>query len=86
MASQPILTTAHRESELRENDGELQHLRICLKAVEVQLPPHPDEELQRCIAAFKDDYRELKERRAGRASVGSWGSGELSWVEGSPAM
>ena len=60
-----------REEELQENDDELQHLRICLKAVEVQLPPHPDKELQRCIAAYKEDYMELKRKRAGaRASFG----------------
>ncbi|KAG5913251.1 hypothetical protein E4U42_001341 [Claviceps africana] len=62
---------AYLEQELQENDEELQHLRICLKAVEIQVPPHPDKELQRCIAAFKDDYQALKRKRAHRASIAS---------------
>lgn len=69
-----------REDELRENDDELQHLRISLKAVEVQMPPHPDKELQRCISTFKDDYQELRKKRAGRASLASL---ESSLVGGS---
>lgn len=28
------------------------------------MPPHPDPELSRCIAVFKEDYRALKEKRA----------------------
>lgn len=63
-----------REQELQDNDDELQHLRICLKAVEVQLPPHPDRELQRCIAVFKEDYKALKKRRAERASQAGYDS------------
>lgn len=31
------------------------------------MPPHPDRELQRCIAAFKHDYHALKAKRAARA-------------------
>ncbi|KAG5942119.1 hypothetical protein E4U53_007296 [Claviceps sorghi] len=62
---------AYLEQELEENDEELQHLRICLKAVEIQMPPHPDKELQRCIAAFKDDYQALKRKRAHRANIAS---------------
>lgn len=65
------LTRKRREQELEENDDELQHLRICLKAVEIQMPPHPDKELQRCIAAFKDDYQALKHKRAHRATITS---------------
>jgi hypothetical protein len=63
-----------REQELQDNDDELQHLRICLKAVEIQLPPHPDRELQRCIAVFKEDYKALKKRRADRASQAGYDS------------
>lgn len=59
---------APSEGELQENDDELQHLRICLKAVEIQLPPHPDKELQRCIATFKQDYQALRKERAARNS------------------
>ncbi|KGQ08683.1 hypothetical protein BBAD15_g5995 [Beauveria bassiana D1-5] len=63
---------SYLEQELDDNDDELQHLRICLKAVEVQLPPNPDLELQRCINVFKEDFRELKRNRANRcASVAS---------------
>ncbi|GAB0134263.1 hypothetical protein EsDP_00002642 [Epichloe bromicola] len=61
----------HLEQELQENDDELQHLRICLKAVEIQMPPHPDKELQRCIATFKDDYQALKRKRAHHANIAS---------------
>ncbi|KAM0666783.1 hypothetical protein ACQRIT_005460 [Beauveria bassiana] len=57
---------SYLEQELDDNDDELQHLRICLKAVEVQLPPNPDLELQRCINVFKEDFRELKRNRANR--------------------
>ncbi|KAK8930030.1 hypothetical protein VCV18_002697 [Metarhizium anisopliae] len=70
-AWQHFAETRTREEELQENDGELQHLRICLKAVEIQMPPHPDKELQRCIATFKDDYQALKRKRAHRASMAS---------------
>ncbi|PHH59433.1 hypothetical protein CDD81_3193 [Ophiocordyceps australis] len=59
---------AYLEDELAENDDELQHLRICLKAVEIQMPPHPDKELQRCITRFKQDYQALKEKRTARPS------------------
>ncbi|KAH6983331.1 hypothetical protein BKA56DRAFT_672024 [Ilyonectria sp. MPI-CAGE-AT-0026] len=59
---------SHLEQELHENDDELQHLRICLKAVEIQMPPHPDKELQRCISSFKQDYQVLKRKRASRSS------------------
>ncbi|OAQ97068.1 hypothetical protein LLEC1_00954 [Akanthomyces lecanii] len=57
---------SYLEGELNENDDELQHLRICLKAVEIQLPPNPDRELQRCINVFKEDFRQLKHNRASR--------------------
>ncbi|KAK2591748.1 hypothetical protein QQS21_010569 [Conoideocrella luteorostrata] len=74
-AAQRIIFLQNRisylEQELEENDDELQHLRICLKAVEIQMPPHPDKELQRCIATFKDDYQALKRKRANRASITS---------------
>ncbi|KAG6006758.1 hypothetical protein E4U21_006743 [Claviceps maximensis] len=74
-AAQRIIFLQNRitylEQELQENDGELQHLRICLKAVEIQMPPHPDKELQRCIAAFKDDYQALKRKRSHRANIAS---------------
>jgi hypothetical protein len=62
----------YREQELSDNDDELQHLRICLKAVEVQMPPHPDPDIQRCIATFKQDYQALKKKRASRSSLGSY--------------
>lgn len=61
---------SHLERELDANDDELQHLRICLKAVEIQLPPNPDQELQRCINVFKGDFRQLKRNRANRGGGG----------------
>ncbi|POR32918.1 Uncharacterized protein TPAR_06854 [Tolypocladium paradoxum] len=86
-AAQRIIFLQNRisylEQELQENDDELQHLRICLKAVEIQMPPHPDRELQRCIATFKHDYQALKKKRANRASLTSIASIESSTI-GSP--
>ncbi|KND92682.1 hypothetical protein TOPH_02649 [Tolypocladium ophioglossoides CBS 100239] len=86
-AAQRIIFLQNRisylEQELQENDDELQHLRICLKAVEIQMPPHPDRELQRCIANFKHDYQALKKKRANRASLTSIASFGSSTV-GSP--
>ncbi|KAI6781501.1 uncharacterized protein J7T54_001463 [Emericellopsis cladophorae] len=55
------------EGELRDNDDEIQHLRICLKAVEVQLPPNPDPDIQRCIASFKKEYQTLRKKRLNRS-------------------
>jgi len=57
---------SHLEGELRDNDDEIQHLRICLKAVEVQLPPNPDPDIQRCIASFKKEYQTLRKKRLNR--------------------
>ncbi|KAM5350472.1 hypothetical protein ACJ41O_006977 [Fusarium nematophilum] len=65
---------SHLEQELHENDDELQHLRICLKALEIQMPPHPDRELQRCISSFKQDYQALKRKRVNRNSIASLSS------------
>ncbi|KAH6897386.1 hypothetical protein B0T10DRAFT_184081 [Thelonectria olida] len=64
----------HLEEELHENDDELQHLRILLKAVEIQMPPHPDKELQRCISSFKQDYQTLKRKRASRSTINTLSS------------
>ena len=60
---------AHLEEELGQNDDELQNLRICLKAVEIQMPPHPDPTIQRCISTFKEDYQRLRRKRASRGSL-----------------
>ena len=60
---------AHLEEELGQNDDELQNLRICLKAVEIQMPPHPDPTIQRCISSFKEDYQRLRRKRASRGSL-----------------
>ncbi|KAF4976862.1 hypothetical protein FZEAL_6527 [Fusarium zealandicum] len=65
---------SHLEQELRENDDELQHLRICLKALEIQMPVHPDKELQRCISSFKHDYQAMKRKRVNRSSIASLSS------------
>lgn len=60
---------SYLESELAQNDDELQNLRICLKAVEIQMPPHPDPSIQKCIASFKEDYQRLRKKRASRGMV-----------------
>ena len=46
------------------------------------MPPHPDSDLQRCIAAFKDDYLALRRKRAARSSVGSFASFDSSTLGG----
>jgi hypothetical protein len=74
-----------REEELTENDTELTHLRVCLKAVEMQLPPHPDRELQRCFAVFKDGYRAIKKKRAARSNMVSHLGYDTSIAASSPA-
>ncbi|KAL7930127.1 hypothetical protein V8C35DRAFT_166171 [Trichoderma chlorosporum] len=72
-AAQRIIFLQNRiqylEEELQENDAELTHLRVCLKAVEIQLPPHPDRELQRCFAVFKEGYKAIKKKRALRSKM-----------------
>jgi hypothetical protein len=73
-----------REEELQENDSDLQHLRISLKAIEIQLPPHPDADLQRGIAAFKHDYHALKRKRVNRSSIASLASFESMSITESP--
>ncbi|KEY72715.1 hypothetical protein S7711_02503 [Stachybotrys chartarum IBT 7711] len=89
-AAQRIIFLQNRisylEEELQENDDELQHLRISLKAVEIQLPPHPDQELQRGIAAFKQDYLALKRKRVNRSSIASIASFDSTSVAESTAQ
>ncbi|KAL2759404.1 hypothetical protein ACRALDRAFT_1079461 [Sodiomyces alcalophilus JCM 7366] len=72
-AAQRILFLQSRvqdlESELQESDADLSHLRLGLKAIEVQCPRDvvlADAELARSIANWKHDYAELKTRRASR--------------------
>lgn len=36
------------------------------------MPPHPDPDIQRCIATFKEDYQALKKKRASRNSYVSY--------------
>jgi hypothetical protein len=76
-----LMPLAFSEEELQENDDELQHLRISLKAIEIQMPPHPDKELQRCIANFKEDYQALKRKRVNRSSLASMGSLDSSMLD-----
>ncbi|ROT43255.1 hypothetical protein SODALDRAFT_355460 [Sodiomyces alkalinus F11] len=75
-AAQRILFLQSRvqdlESELQESDADLSHLRLGLKAIEVQLPRDAvlaDAELARSIANWKQDYAELQKRRASRRSA-----------------
>ncbi|PTB37233.1 uncharacterized protein TrAFT101_010967 [Trichoderma asperellum] len=71
-AAQRIIFLQNRitylEDELQENDNELTNLRVCLKAVEIQLPPHPDKELLRSFSVFKEGYRAYKRKRALRSA------------------
>ncbi|KAL6855718.1 hypothetical protein J3F83DRAFT_473790 [Trichoderma novae-zelandiae] len=88
-AAQRIIFLQNRitylEEELQENDTELTHLRVCLKAVEIQLPPHPDRELQRCFAVFKEGYRAIKKKRAMRSNMVSYLGYDTSIAASSPA-
>ncbi|KAK1240033.1 hypothetical protein MKX08_007475 [Trichoderma sp. CBMAI-0020] len=72
-AAQRIIFLQNRitylEEELQENDNELTNLRVCLKAVEIQLPEHPDKELQRSFSVFKEGYRAYKRKRALRSKM-----------------
>ncbi|KOS18561.1 hypothetical protein ESCO_001312 [Escovopsis weberi] len=75
-AAQRIIFLQNRitylEQELQENDHELQHLRVGLKQVEIQMPRHPDHELQRCFTVIKEDYQALKRKRAHRSTMVSF--------------
>ncbi|RFU71926.1 hypothetical protein TARUN_10335 [Trichoderma arundinaceum] len=88
-AAQRIIFLQNRitylEEELQENDAELTHLRVCLKAVEIQLPPHPDRELQRCFAVFKEGYKAIKKKRALRSNMVSYLGYDSSIAASSPA-
>ncbi|KAL6875801.1 hypothetical protein HDV57DRAFT_519176 [Trichoderma longibrachiatum] len=88
-AAQRIIWLQNRitylEQELEENDSELTNLRVCLKAVEIQLPPHPDRELQRCFAVFKEGYRAIKKKRAMRSNMVSYLGYDTSIAASSPA-
>ena len=48
------------------------------------MPPHPDQELQRCLKVFKEDYHALRRKRANRTSVHSLTSVESSQTLASP--
>ncbi|KAM0503105.1 hypothetical protein D7B24_002166 [Verticillium nonalfalfae] len=59
------------EAELHDSDTDLSHLRLGLKAIEVQCPrdflaTHAAVELAQSIANWKADYAALKQRRAAR--------------------
>lgn len=96
-AAQRILFLQSRvqdlESELQESDADLSHLRLGLKAIEVQCPRDAvlaDAELARSIANWKQDYAELKKRRASRRSarllrLESPGSGSTYPSESTPS-
>lgn len=52
------------EEELQENDSEVSYLRLCLKAVEVQVPREGvDPYLVQSIRNFKEDWALAKEKR-----------------------
>ncbi|KAM0325334.1 hypothetical protein ACHAQA_007319 [Verticillium albo-atrum] len=64
------------EAELHESDADLSHLRLGLKAIEVQCPRDflatpAAAELAQSIANWKADYAALKHRRASRRATAS---------------
>ncbi|KAK0384299.1 hypothetical protein NLU13_8387 [Sarocladium strictum] len=51
------------EHQLRESDDELGHLRILLKALEIQVPEHPDEDLRKCLVRVREEFWAVRKRR-----------------------
>jgi hypothetical protein len=49
------------------------------------LPPHPDRELQRCFAVFKEGYKAIKKKRAHRSNMVSYLGYDSSIAASSPA-
>ncbi|CRK22770.1 hypothetical protein BN1723_012770 [Verticillium longisporum] len=75
------------EAELHDSDTDLSHLRLGLKAIEVQCPrdflaTHAAVELAQSIANWKADYAALKQRRAARRIAATPGA---SSTLGTPA-
>lgn len=67
LAAQRILFLQRKaedlESQLRESDDELGHLRVLLKALEIQVPEHPDEDLRRCLVRVRQEFWAVRKRR-----------------------
>jgi hypothetical protein len=67
LAAQRILVLQRKaedlESQLRESDDELGHLRVLLKALEIQVPEHPDEDLRRCLVRVRQEFWAVRKRR-----------------------
>lgn len=51
------------ESQLRDNDDELGHLRVLLKALQLQVPEHPDEDLRKCLVRVREEFWAVRKRR-----------------------
>lgn len=64
------LAAAELEDVVADNEAELRHLRLELRAIEVQcmgyVPRGADPELKRSIRNWKDDWQELRDRWASR--------------------
>lgn len=67
LAAQRILVLQRQaeelEGELRDSDDELGHLRVLLKALEIQVPDHPDEDLRRCLVRVREEFWAVRKRR-----------------------
>lgn len=73
------------EDIVADNEAELRHLRLELRAIEVQcmgyVPKGADPELTQSIRNWKDDWQELREKlasRRGSSFVSGDGSSTLS--------
>ena len=68
-----MLTPFHSEDEVQEAESDLRHLRLQLKAIEVQclqyIPPDADPELVQSIQNWKADWANLKKKWASRRST-----------------
>lgn len=51
------------EDRLEEHDHEFANLRVLVKALEIQVPEHPDAELRRCLGKVKQELRVIRLRR-----------------------
>lgn len=67
LAAQRILFlqshTASLESQLQDCDDEVSHLRVLLKALEIQVPEHPDEDMRRCLDRVRTEFWAVRKRR-----------------------
>ncbi|KAH8174885.1 hypothetical protein LIA77_06304 [Sarocladium implicatum] len=67
LAAQRIIVleqhAAALESQLRDSDDEVSHMRVLLKALEIQVPEHPDDDMRRCLDRVREEFWAVRKRR-----------------------